>query len=138
MIRSPKKKHHFIQKSHLLVRKHPALGSTRENHPASLGASPSLVPFGETASVKERFINSRRYSIIEARGGRDTRVGVRRVAAKTNCNITSGGGGDNGARLEKKKKGGKKEKERKKETGAAECTRRASAVSVATTVSAGR
>lgn len=64
-------------------------------------------------------------------------MGVRRVAAKTNCNITSGGGGDNGARLEKKKKG-KKEKERKKETGAAECTRRASAVSVATTVSAGR
>lgn len=114
MIRSPKKKHHFIQKSHLLVRKHPALGSTRENHPASLGASPSLVPFGETASVKERFINSRRYSIIEARGGRDTRVGVRRVAAKTNCNITSGGGGDNGARLEKKKKGEKRKKRGRK------------------------
>lgn len=62
-------------------------------------------------------------------------MGVRRVAAKTNCNITSGGGGDNGW---KKRKRGKKEKERKKETGAAECTRRASAVSVATTVSAGR
>lgn len=59
--------------------------------------------------MKERFINSRRYSIIE-RGGRDTWEweSEERVAAKTNCNVTSGGGGDNGARL-----GGKKRKEKR-------------------------
>lgn len=41
-------------------------------------------------------------------------MGVRRVAAKTNCNITSGGGDDNGARLEKKKKGEKRKKRGRK------------------------
>lgn len=55
--------------------------------------------------MKERFINSRRYSIIE-RGGRDTWEweSEERAAAKTNCNVTSGGGGDNGARLGEKKR----------------------------------
>ena len=64
-------------------------------------------------------------------------MGVRRVAAKTNCNITSGGGGDNGARLEE---GKKRKEERKKERNGCcrEYAKRASAVSVATTVSAGR
>lgn len=115
MIRSPKKKHHFIQKSHLLVRKHPCTRFHARKSSSISRRKPLPRPLvGETASVKERFINSRRYSIIEARGGRDTRVGVRRVAAKTNCNITSGGGGDNGARLEKKKKGEKRKKRGRK------------------------
>lgn len=83
--------------------------------------------------MKERFINSRRYSIIE-RGGRDTWEweSEERVAAKTNCNVTSGGGGDNGAREKRGKKNGCGEWTGARERG------EASAVSVATTISAGR